>query len=1176
MSLTSIKLSGFKSFADPVTIPIRSNLCGIVGPNGCGKSNIIDAVRWVIGESSAKQLRGKSMADVIFNGSNQRKPMGRALVELHFDNKDGRMGGEYASYSEISIRRELTRNGQSTYFINNSVCRRRDVLDIFLGTGLGPRSYAIIEQGMVSRLIEAKPDELRVFIEEAAGVSKYKERRRETQNRIKHTRENLDRVDDLLDELGRQQRSLQRQASAAERYQQLSAELKLKSAQLKALRWQSFASEEADYATTSQAMQTALEETKALITQCDTSLEQLQDSYLAAQSEQQTAQQDYYTTGSEVARIEQTLKHQREQSSTWQQERANASQRLQELKLSCQELEAQVSEITAEITEMEPNQENLQQAAQLAQASLDAVNDKQQSLEFEWDQVQDDIAAHRQQIEVSRNTLQHSRQQLDSLEQEQQRWIGESQQEDSGLAEKLQIEQEQVVAKQAQLSEAEDQLEQRLAQIQRQRQHKEDLEKSQRSLHAELQTAQGRHAALTALQEAAYGRDNNEKSQWLERQQINQLPCMAEGLRIEPGWETAVECVLGDYLTAICCESAEQYQQTIQQAELPDNLQVVLLNMQVSASSPDSSTVGLHLSSLKNKVQSASNLLGLLDTIYTADDRRTAQQYVGQLAAHESIITAEGDWFGPGWARLGREHDSQQGQLQRQQQLQLLEEKLQQSDTQLRDLEQQIVVAKQDLHQHEAEREQLQQTLASLQGEVHAAQGAAMLTQRQLAELQRNQARAAEQQAHVARQIARCNEQISQAEASYEEASLQAETVAANKEDLQDQRQALRETLQQAQAQAQYTKQQYDEYEIRLVANQNQLDILQQTYTREQTQLSHVTERLEDLTGKLQGIDSQAADGLSAKLEELLQQRLQQEEHLQSTSQSLTMLTEERNNLLEQRKIAQRKIDTQQTNLQDKHLQHKEVAIRQQTLIEQLRADGYDSVEVLLAELSDSANIDHYEKDITDIKRRIERLGAINLAAIDELSEVSERHEHLSTQHTDLVESLSLLEEAMAKIDSETKRKFQETFNAVNEQLQQLFPTIFGGGQAYLERVDVNDPTSGVLIRAQPPGKRNATIHMLSGGEKALTATALVFAMFQLNPAPFCILDEVDAPLDDVNVGRYCELIKKMSSKTQYLVISHSKITMSIVNQLLGVTMPEGGVSRLVAVDMQEAMAMSE
>ncbi len=1167
MRLSKLKLAGFKSFVDPTTVPLPGNLNGIVGPNGCGKSNIIDAVRWVMGESSAKHLRGDSMADVIFNGSSARKPVGQATIEVVFDNSDGSLGGEYANYNEISIKRTITRDGQSVYHLNGTRCRRRDITDIFLGTGLGPRSYSIIEQGTISRIIEARPEELRMFLEEAAGISKYKERRRETEKRIRHTRENLDRLSDLRDELEKQLARLKRQARTAARYKVLKEEERLVKAQLQALRW-AVLNEQATAAESHlREQETVLESAIAKQRAVEADIEKQRALQADASDNHNVVQSRFYSVGADIARLEQSIQHARERRAQQQHDLAQLEKDAQETSQHLESDQLRIGELESRLTALTPDLENAEQQHQVAGESRTTAEAVMQEWQSEWDSFNQQATEPARQADVERTRIQHLEQRLIQLQQRCEKLQQElTEQSASAVEQDIADLQRKLIQTEAEVQQNQQALEQHQQRISELRdvthQRGEQLDETRR----QLQDLRGRSASLEALQQAALGKEQGAVSQWLNGQHLQDAPRLAEELQVEEGWERAAECVLGSHLEAVCVEGVDPLAELLGSFE-EGTLTLFDTQTTSSATSTDKGD------SLLSKIQAPWSLDALLAGAYVTEDLNSALAMRSRLAPHESVVTRDGIWLGKGWLRVVRDTDAKAGILQREQELKSLAAEITQLTDKVQGLQNQLEAERSQLHELEQDRDTAQASYNQA-SHAHAEQQSRLNARRsQLEQAQALQDKLETELQELRGQMEADQQALQSARSTLETALEQMGGLEQQREELIRQRDSQRAVLEEARSRAQQTRNHAHEIKLKVETLNTELNSTRQAMERLNSQLEQVRGRREELDKALSESEAPLAE-MNQELEQLLEQRVTVEAELAEARKQLEAIEHELRQLDEARGQAEQGVLDVRSQLEQIRINQQEVKVRRQTIEEQIAESGFE-LKPLLEEMPQEANEMDWHNRVEELEQKINRLGPINLAAIEEFEQQSERKEYLDAQNDDLTEALQTLENAIHKIDRETRTRFKETYDKVNSGLKELFPRLFGGGHAYLEMTDEDLLDTGVTVMARPPGKRNSTIHLLSGGEKALTAVALVFAIFELNPAPFCMLDEVDAPLDDANVGRYCEMLKAMSDHTQFVFITHNKVTMEVARHMTGVTMHEPGVSRLVAVDIDEAVKLA-
>ena len=1164
MRLKTIKLSGFKSFVEPITIPISGDLIGIIGPNGCGKSNIIDAVRWVMGEMSAKNLRGDSMADVIFNGSNSRKPVAAASVELVFDNSDGKAGGQYASYAEIAIRREAGRDGQSDYYLNRTKCRRKDITDIFLGTGLGPRAYSIIEQGMVTRIIEAKPEDLRGFIEEAAGISKYKERRRETESRIKHTRENLTRVEDIRKELETQLSKLQKQSKAAARYKELKQEERLVKAQLLALRWLELDQKLHAHDREIAALQNALDLALARQHGIEAEIEKIRSQQTEAMDRFNAVQAEFYSVGAEVSRLEQAIQHARETRENQLREQEQINRSWGEASAHLQADVTRMDEMKRRLDELAPQLEENVRARDTAVGNRSQAERTMLDWQNEWEsfsamaaepaKVRDVQAARILQLEQH---LEQSRQRQARLEQESATIAAEL---DNEPASALQT---QV----AELDEACESKERSIAGIETRlresRDRRDELDDELAEVRGRKQNSEARLASLRELQSAAQGESDAALGEWLRGQGLDQAPRLARLLKVESGWEKAVERVLGINLGAVCVPSMGQ----VTAASGSPQSQVSFIELGASPAHQSSARAAL-----LDKVKGEIDLAPLLEGVYVTESLEQALVMRAALSTRESIVTRDGAWLGRNWLSLGHEKGARAGWLLREREIETLQSELSGLQDKLGNLQAELAAMDTQLQNLEDERDELSRDLNENNRERARLREQLGHKQARLSQLESRRAQIGHEQHEINEQLNRDQSEVTAAGDMLRQAEATGGEHEQQRAQLQQKRQALQDAVEQTRTQETEARDRLHRLEIEHETLQTSFDGTRGSHARLESQLQQLISRREQLTLVL----SDAQDPTPAyrqQLDEHLQKRLGIEERLNAARQGVTDLETHLREQEQTRTHEERQVSEVREKHEGERIVRQEMVVRRDTFADQLRETGFD-IEPLRQELPPEATEPEWAARLEQVTARIERLGPINLVAIEEFEEASTRKNYLDKQYEDLSQALATLEEAIRKIDRETRTRFKETFDQVNEYFQSFFPQLFGGGSAHLEMTDNDLLETGVGVMARPPGKRNSTIHLLSGGEKALTAVALVFAIFQLNPAPFCLLDEVDAPLDDANVIRYCETLKTLSQKTQLVYITHNKISMEMADVLIGVTMSEPGVSRLVAVDVDQAMEM--
>jgi len=1186
LRLSQIKLAGFKSFADPTHIALPGQIVGVVGPNGCGKSNVIDALRWVLGESKASALRGETMQDVIFNGSSKRKPVSRASVELVFDNSLGKAAGQWSSYAEISIKRILQRDGESTYHINNQHVRRKDITDIFLGTGLGPRAYAIIEQGMISRIIEARPEELRVFLEEAAGVSKYRDRRRETELRLGDTRDNLLRVSDILQELDKQLVHLSEQAEVAKQYRMLEAQRDTTQHLFWLVKKQEAEAQRARFVQAAEKTRNELEAETARLRDIESRLETARSGHYGLSDALHVKQGELYAANAEIARLEQHIRHVAEQRNRTVQQVANTERQIEQQKHQRQGVHSllehwqrQQEGAAVKVAEAERHAEaegaNLPQAEEAARIAQERHN----VLQREELQLQ-------QQLQLAETQREHLQRNIQQIESRRSRLLLEKDnlpRLDGGA---LQQTQQQIAALEAERAA---QVE-RLAELQEQlpladgeRRTRRESSQQQERLHAQTE------ARLQALRQLQQHIDSDKNlNEWLQRHRIEKLPRLWQSIRIESGWEDALEAVLRERLNAI---AMPELADAAAWGDVPP-AKLALFAQETSSSAVRAEPVeaqAVHPSINSGRTDDAARLTPLLGYVQCQDEKIKpvvrdwlthvyAAADLAQAYAQREALPA-GGWFVTPQGHLVGAHsvlfhapDSQlHGVLARQREIERLEQEL---AVQTRDAE----LARQQVAQAEQHYQSIESQIAPLRSAGNELQQRLHALQMQLLRLNQAQERSAERAMQIEREMQELADQLGgeqrQQQGVNEQMAILREQVAAFHAQVDEaQRQASQQdgALREQRARSQQAQHALQEARFFVKTCTEKIADLQHNIQQIADALAQFEQNLVQLRAELSvGEDETAQQQLQAALEA----RQTAEQALAEARNALESATVELQKLEQERMACEHRLNPLREKLNELALKEQEARLHFEQWAEQLQ--GVDEATLLPLLESGNNRPNALQGELNRLNADIEALGAVNLAALEELQTATERKAYLDAQAADLNEAMSTLEEAIRRIDKESRDLLMETYNQVNQHLAELFPVLFAGGEARLVLTGEEILDSGVQVMAQPPGKKNSTIHLMSGGEKALTAISLVFSLFRLNPAPFCLLDEVDAPLDDTNTERLCALIKKMSQHTQFLFISHNKLTMELAQQLVGVTMQEKGVSNVVAVDIEEALRMRE
>ncbi len=1140
MRLSSLKLSGFKSFADSTTLHFKANRTAVVGPNGCGKSNVIDAIRWVMGESNARQLRGGSMQDVIFTGTSKRKPVGVASVELRFDNTYGKLGGAYNAYNELAVRRQVTREGKSEYFLNGTRCRRRDITDIFLGTGLGPRSYAVIEQGMINRLVDAKPEEMRVFIEEAAGVSRYQARRRETLQHLEHTEQNLARLEDIAAELKSQLRTLKRQSEAAIQYKTL--ETQIRTLKIEILSFQ---------ANQSQKLQQ----------EYTVEMNELGERFKLVRSESHTIEHDLEATSALFQRLIQ-------QSSPLQHEWQQAEKKLAELKMTLEQKQSLFQQNSSSLIQLEQQKLQTKERLQLSELQVETLTtqyDEQSEALVELEQQTQSTEHHFSDLQAQQKQAQQQFEQIKTqVDQQQQKKLQMAAQIEQ-LAKNVQrIEQQkqtlqnqsnQIRAQvqddeQAQLEQLQQQLQQEIivleTEIEQFQKNTKILQDQQQQDKTNLQSLKTEIQVLLAEQKNL----NQLLAKQSPKQNQNAVRLM-QSLRLTTQGKShavIIEKFLAKWLQAQLIESGQTFQEDVARQLKSSTQQKIQIQQ---------------LRRLNDFIEAPQS--SLWANVAVADDLTIALSYQSDLIHAQSILTLDGYHVGADWViALHYDEDSQsaQGMLSHQVRLEEIQQQLVQKQPQLLDLENQFFQQQQSLQQQQQILQQQQQSVKQKQKELQQLDV-------QIAKLQSTAQAFVLQQQQLAEQLKQLDVQLEEdamqrddLEIDLHALAIKLEAVLPNYKTLQFQVENLNEQLDEQQQQLTQQQQQRENLRRQTSQANQQIELLEKDISFLKTQYRQIIEQIEQAKKFVDPIQLELPN-LESEFHEQFQQTEKLQKNWNEWQLELNQVQEKQQQLTEQRHQAQQKDELVREQLEQKRLAWQAAKSDREHYLEQLKELNSEPVSDL------SIEIKEHQQKLEKAQQQFEKIGAVNLAASQEYEEVSQRFDELSHQMQDLQNTVDQLKDAMKSIDQETRKLFMTTFDQVNQELQVLFPKVFNGGEATLSLED--DWQSGVKLMARPPGKRNSSLALLSGGEKALTALALVFAIFRLNPAPFCVLDEVDAPLDDANVQRYCNLVKELSEQVQFIYITHNKLAMTMATDLLGVTMPEPGTSKLVTVDLEQA-----
>jgi chromosome segregation protein len=1168
MRLTKLKLAGFKSFVDPTAVSLPGQLVGVVGPNGCGKSNIMDAVRWVLGESKASELRGESMMDVIFNGSSNRKPVSRASVELIFENLLGRALGQWSQFTELSVKRTLSRQGQSDYFINNLKVRRKDITDLFLGTGLGPRAYAIIGQGMISRIIEARPDDLRVFLEEAAGVTRYKERRKETNGRLEDSRENLTRVEDIRLELASQIDKLGAQAEVARRYHALNEQMVQRQQVLWLLKKREADAERQRLALEVERAVTELEAQSAALRETEARAEETREVHFAAGDALHNAQSEMYAANAEVAKLEAEIRHRRESTRQLEARLAQLEGELAQWTQTAEKLavDREKWEESKEITALrvEEAEERLHQQMNIAPQ----VEESHAQAQEELQRLRARTSNGEQRLEVELTNKSHAQRALQAITLRRERLRDEAGGHDAPDSLDLAEKEEELGMLREELAGDQDHLQQLQLELPQMEAARRQVQEELQRVERELAAGQARCAALEQMQ--ARTQHSGKLPEWLRRHGLDGAVPLWQQIQVEAGWESAVEAVLRERLSAIACDDTAKLDEWLH--DRPDaRLCVVLPGTQNIAPEIASTATNLGQQVRSDNPALADVLNDWLGSVTTAETLDAALALRSQLPAGGALVTRGGDILTRSSVTFFAPDKSEHGLLERQREIERLGEGIAAFEEKSEAIREQLGMLDEQLDDKREEIGETRQYITDRQQRVHAVQVEVLKLaqaieryreqkermQEQLAELaeeeetERERDMAADEKiAEVREGLGRIRVLVAGAQSRLDEAE---RAVRAERERNADFDRALREA----------------QFSLREAQSK-----LQDIFAQQATAQRELMRIEKDRAQCAEQVAAVPPDIMEGNLQAALELRQVMEKALAEKRDALEAATNALRALEEQRLKIEQGLEPLRVRIGDLKLKEQAATLNTEQFAQQLLEAGADE-DALLPELG-NARPAGLQGEITRLSNAIAELGAVNLAALQELETASERKGYLDMQAADLNEAMETLENAIRRIDRETRDLLQSTFDTVNGHFGQLFPELFGGGRAELVMTGEEILDAGVQVIAQPPGKKNSTIHLLSGGEKALTAIALVFSMFQLNPAPFCLLDEVDAPLDDTNTERFCAMVKKMSANTQFLFISHNKIAMEMAEQLVGVTMQESGVSRVVEVDIEEALKMRD
>jgi chromosome segregation protein len=1178
MRLKQIKLIGFKSFVEPTILPLNAQLIGIVGPNGCGKSNVIDAIRWVLGENSTKDLRGESIVDVIFNGSSLRKPIGRASIELLFDNADGHLNREYANFSEVSIRREIDRDKQSDYYLNDKKCRKRDITDLFTGTGILQNGYAIISQGTVSKIIESRPEDLRTFIEEAADISIYKKRRHETELRMGHTQENLSRLQDILQEQARLVEKLEKQCMVAQKYQKYQNQKKDIETKLLSIKSYNFQKDLDYYDNKIKELSAELQEHSVKKSDIDLCLEQQKKNFSSKLNECSELKEQFYNLDNRIVKIEQSLKYKKEQADKYQEELKLIHLELTTILKQQDKDQLNKQEVLANLATIEESYVELQSKKSYAEKIYSDNRDKMQDLQnllanakLKLQSSQNKCEKIRISIEQTKNLAKELYSRIEKLNQENLSYgYSGLQKELLLLEEKLKTEETLLHTKHQELLIVNDSAQEKKRSIKILLNNKNDLQSN-------IHKIQGQISSIEILQKSSFELSTN-KLNWLRDNNISGIELFFDKLFIEDGWELAVGVILNQFIDAwIAPKNINNFSTEAWQSVT--DFKLALIENTLSKIEYNQSSNPHGFVSITDKVKSDLCLMELFANIYVAEDLFFAIENRNKLMSQEFFVTKKGAMVGSNWLIIDQA-DNKQKTFLRKKELKELSANLEDLNFKILALNDLIDVSEKELanieRNHteiiESNKEQaniIRSLSSEFSGKKSKLEGIKIRTEKIVLELEECQQKLGElsnKEKILTEDLAKENMQMS--------------VLVEQENTLEQEKQALQQNLEHLKEKSKYLNEQFHDASLKkqqFIVKQQSLDEAENRLTNQISKLKQKQYNLEIEIEK----NNSLIDPLQKELCYLLDNKEVQRKRLTEEETLLNSIEDQKNELEDCNNNLIGTAEQCRSTLESFKLEQKSIATRLEDLFILAKENNITLLN-LNVELNDGNNISGsknlditlFQENLDLIIKKINKLGAVNLSAIEELSTEKERKSSLELQIADLTNALETLKDAIVKIDLQTKQKFKTTFEQINDNFKELFPKLFGGGEAYLELNEKDVLSAGLSVFARPPGKKNSSIYLLSGGEKALTAVALIFAIFQLNPAPFCILDEVDAPLDDANVIRFGELLISMSYKVQFIFITHNKITMKAANQLIGVTMKEPGVSRLVSVNVEEALAM--
>ncbi|MDE0309542.1 MAG: chromosome segregation protein SMC [Acidiferrobacterales bacterium] len=1162
MQLKQIKIAGFKSFADPVTLHMPRKIAGIVGPNGSGKSNIIDAMRWVVGESSAKSLRGETLDDVIFNGSEQRKPAARSSVELLFDNSMSRCPAQWAKYAEISVRRTVTRDGISEYFINNTRTRRRDVKELFLGTGFGPRSYSIIEQGMISRIVEGKPEELSSFIEEASGVSRFREKRHETLLKLNRTQENMERLDDMRAEVEATVRKLKYQADQARRY----TKMKEKAAQLRAslltFEWTGLRQQIEQAESVISELDVERNKRLAQVRAAEADQEKSRKGQLHQQAKLNALQMEHYRVNAEISNLDRQIKESGEELERDQTNLSRLKSESAQLRNSIEEFEQRERSVAESSGRQHKLLLEAEADLQSKSQATDEMSSRFEQAQIESAQIDQDLIDGIRRRESVLATVDEVQRRMNDAENQQTSLAQEldrlASQDHTDSSEPLQSRVEGLAQTSESLNreviESENALTDKRAEYDRLIDELDSLRESSQEAQVRLKTLErGLHEAQST----------KAIEKWLTDNGFDQAPALSSQIEVTEGWERALDRVMGDRIGAVVVTDTEQVARD--SSGSPVNAKLYFVEAAKDMVHPDGAAP-LLVRHVKSKDQVVESMLG---GVYAADSLEHALAIRSHLSPTECIVTPQGALIGSNWYSPAVGDEARAGVMETSRLIRKYESQVRRDELHQQTRRQQLEHNRTAIAKLESGIALLRQKLTDTNAQLNSASD-------ELGELRTSRIRSSERRVQLESQTEQLRQTATRLQSEQQELQRQADIESAACSEIELRKSGKLQQLRQTQFELNTLQDTVSEamaikHRIELEAQKSDSDreLIRASIADHQQRLGSIEAEQREVEKRLVDRDDPVGP-LKARLNEyLVESRLCEEKLSEARDHAQESETNYRK-LDEMRLKHQLSVEEVNTRIQDVKVNSSALTAQVEE-INQKVIDLDSTPELEMEQLDDEFDAEVNQAKLERLLRRIESVGGVNLIAVEQYEQEKQRRDYMDSQHDDLSRAVETLRDTIQKIDQESRQQFTEMFNSVNSEYQRLLPLLFGGGSGHLELIGEYPENAGLRVYARPKGKRVHNIQALSGGEKSLTAVAMILAFFRINPSPVCLLDEIDAPLDDENVYRLCNSLRDLADSTQLVLITHNKITMESVDSLIGVTMPEPNVSRILSVDLQEA-----